>query len=215
MIKLFHFIFIIFQLYWLLFPKGSWKLMKIMAAHRSVSISCGPTLGMYQEEVSSFDQSSQTISWRQPFHNRVYCPVPDVTFSAIVIKELKMLEINVKNTLTALQRWAAPQWRSQRAMPGMQRKWTSLNSTLRVLGVSDGRSGPAHKLLSKAQFLVIQQSRCKSKFISSFKCSMHHSKNHLEKGTEKKYLPQWHFNMKWVLGLICLFSNWILYLYSI
>uniref|UniRef100_A0A3B3HPP1 Uncharacterized protein n=1 Tax=Oryzias latipes TaxID=8090 RepID=A0A3B3HPP1_ORYLA len=34
----------------------------IMAAHRSVSISCGPTLGMYQEEVSSFDQSSQTIS---------------------------------------------------------------------------------------------------------------------------------------------------------
>uniref|UniRef100_A0A3P9IZA6 Uncharacterized protein n=1 Tax=Oryzias latipes TaxID=8090 RepID=A0A3P9IZA6_ORYLA len=61
----------------------------IMAADRSVSISCGPTLGMYQEE---------------PFHNRVNCPVPEVTFSAIVIKELKILENNVKNRLTALQR---------------------------------------------------------------------------------------------------------------
>uniref|UniRef100_A0A3P9KS97 Enhancer of mRNA-decapping protein 3 n=2 Tax=Oryzias latipes TaxID=8090 RepID=A0A3P9KS97_ORYLA len=70
-----------------------------------VSINCGPTLGMYQGEVSSVDQSSQTISLRQPFHNGVKCPVPEVTFSAIDIKELKILEIikkdNVKNTPTA------------------------------------------------------------------------------------------------------------------
>ncbi|KAF6716865.1 Enhancer of mRNA-decapping protein 3 [Oryzias melastigma] len=69
-----------------------------------VSINCGPTLGMYQGEVSSVDQSSQTISLRQPFHNGVKCPVPEVTFSAIDIKELKILEIkngSVKNTPTA------------------------------------------------------------------------------------------------------------------
>ena len=45
-----------------------------------VSINCGPTLGVYQGEVSSVDQASQTISLRQPFHNGVKCPVPEVTF---------------------------------------------------------------------------------------------------------------------------------------
>lgn len=58
-----------------------------------VSINCGATLGVYQGEVSSVDQTSQTISLRQPFHNGVKCPVPEVTFSAIDIKELKILEI--------------------------------------------------------------------------------------------------------------------------
>uniref|UniRef100_A0A1A8FM54 Enhancer of mRNA-decapping protein 3 n=1 Tax=Nothobranchius korthausae TaxID=1143690 RepID=A0A1A8FM54_9TELE len=58
-----------------------------------VSINCGPTLGVYQGEVSSVDQSSQTISLRQPFHNGVKCPVPEVTFSAIDIRELKILDI--------------------------------------------------------------------------------------------------------------------------
>ncbi|XP_048825280.1 enhancer of mRNA-decapping protein 3-like [Brienomyrus brachyistius] len=58
-----------------------------------VSINCGPTLGVYQGEVSSVDQSSQTISLRQPFHNGIRCPVPEVTFSAMDIKELKILDI--------------------------------------------------------------------------------------------------------------------------
>ncbi|XP_038874170.1 enhancer of mRNA-decapping protein 3-like [Salvelinus namaycush] len=58
-----------------------------------VSINCGETLGVYQGEVSSVDQSSQTISLKQPFHNGVKCPVPEVTFSAMDIKELKVLDI--------------------------------------------------------------------------------------------------------------------------
>ncbi|XP_012697000.1 enhancer of mRNA-decapping protein 3 [Clupea harengus] len=59
-----------------------------------VSINCGPTLGVYQGEVYSVDQSSQTISLRQPFHNGVKCPVPEVTFSAMDIKDLKILNIH-------------------------------------------------------------------------------------------------------------------------
>ncbi|XP_063053140.1 enhancer of mRNA-decapping protein 3 [Engraulis encrasicolus] len=58
-----------------------------------VSINCGPTLGVYQGEVSSVNQTSQTISLRQPFHNGVKCPVPEVTFSAMDIKDLKILNI--------------------------------------------------------------------------------------------------------------------------
>ncbi|XP_041082309.1 enhancer of mRNA-decapping protein 3-like isoform X1 [Polyodon spathula] len=58
-----------------------------------VSINCGETLGVYQGKVSSVDQDSQTISLRQPFHNGMKCPVPEVTFSAMDIKELKILEI--------------------------------------------------------------------------------------------------------------------------
>ncbi|KAM9808293.1 enhancer of mRNA-decapping protein 3 [Neosynchiropus ocellatus] len=63
-----------------------------------VSINCGATLGVYQGEVSSVDQTSQTISLRQPFHNGVKCPVPEVTFSAIDIKELKILDIRYGKT---------------------------------------------------------------------------------------------------------------------
>lgn len=58
-----------------------------------VSINCGLTLGVYQGEVSSVDHASQTISLRQPYHNGVRCPVPEVTFSAMDIKELKFLDI--------------------------------------------------------------------------------------------------------------------------
>lgn len=45
-----------------------------------VSIHCGPALGVYQGQVSSVDQTSQTISLRHPFHNGVKCTVPEVTF---------------------------------------------------------------------------------------------------------------------------------------
>lgn len=45
-----------------------------------VSINCGLTLGIYQGEVSSVDHSSQTISLKQPYHNGVRCPLPEVTF---------------------------------------------------------------------------------------------------------------------------------------
>ncbi|KAM9860971.1 enhancer of mRNA-decapping protein 3-like [Aulostomus maculatus] len=58
-----------------------------------VSINCGLTLGVYQGEVSSVDQAGQTISLRQPYHNGVRCPVPEVTFSSMDIKELKFLDI--------------------------------------------------------------------------------------------------------------------------
>ncbi|XP_070692324.1 enhancer of mRNA-decapping protein 3-like [Pempheris klunzingeri] len=62
-----------------------------------VSINCGLTLGVYQGEVCSVDHASQTISLRQPYHNGVRCPVPEVTFSAMDIKELKFLDI--QNTI--------------------------------------------------------------------------------------------------------------------
>nr|XP_055030755.1 enhancer of mRNA-decapping protein 3-like isoform X2 [Misgurnus anguillicaudatus] len=58
-----------------------------------VSINCGFTLGVYQGEVSAVDPNLQSISLRQPFHNGVRCLVPEVTFSAIDIKELKILEL--------------------------------------------------------------------------------------------------------------------------
>lgn len=61
-----------------------------------VSIDCGATLGVYQGEVSSVDHSSQTISLKHPYHNGVKCPVPEVTFSAMDIKELKFLDIQNK-----------------------------------------------------------------------------------------------------------------------
>uniref|UniRef100_A0A673YG15 Lsm14-like N-terminal domain-containing protein n=1 Tax=Salmo trutta TaxID=8032 RepID=A0A673YG15_SALTR len=51
-----------------------------MAADRLgglVLINCGATPGAYQGVVSPVDQSSRTISLRQPFHNGVKCPVPD------------------------------------------------------------------------------------------------------------------------------------------
>ncbi|XP_068131778.1 enhancer of mRNA-decapping protein 3 isoform X2 [Hyperolius riggenbachi] len=58
-----------------------------------VSINCGDTLGVYQGRVSAVDQLSQTISLTQPFHNGVKCLVPEVTFRAGDIVDLKILEI--------------------------------------------------------------------------------------------------------------------------
>ncbi|XP_040824280.1 enhancer of mRNA-decapping protein 3 [Ochotona curzoniae] len=58
-----------------------------------VSINCGESLGVYQGRVSAVDQISQTISLTRPFHNGVKCLVPEVTFRAGDITELKILEI--------------------------------------------------------------------------------------------------------------------------
>ncbi|XP_030876708.1 enhancer of mRNA-decapping protein 3 [Leptonychotes weddellii] len=58
-----------------------------------VSINCGDSLGVYQGRVSAVDQISQTISLTRPFHNGVKCLVPEVTFRAGDITELKILEI--------------------------------------------------------------------------------------------------------------------------
>ncbi|XP_078541264.1 enhancer of mRNA-decapping protein 3 [Lissotriton helveticus] len=58
-----------------------------------VSINCGATLGVYQGRVSAVDQPNQTISLTQPFHNGVKCLIPEVTFRAGDITELKILEI--------------------------------------------------------------------------------------------------------------------------
>ncbi|XP_043837530.1 enhancer of mRNA-decapping protein 3 isoform X2 [Dromiciops gliroides] len=58
-----------------------------------VSINCGDSLGVYQGRVSAVDQVSQTISLTRPFHNGVKCLVPEVTFRAGDITELKILEI--------------------------------------------------------------------------------------------------------------------------
>ncbi|KAM4036754.1 enhancer of mRNA-decapping protein 3 isoform 1-T3 [Anomaloglossus baeobatrachus] len=60
-----------------------------------VSINCGDILGVYQGRVSAVDQLNQTISLTQPFHNGVKCLVPEVTFRAGDIVELKILEIPV------------------------------------------------------------------------------------------------------------------------
>ncbi|XP_034054478.1 enhancer of mRNA-decapping protein 3-like [Gymnodraco acuticeps] len=57
-----------------------------------VSINCGLTLGVYQGSVSSVDHRNQTISLKLPFHNGVRCSLPEVTFSARDIKELKILD---------------------------------------------------------------------------------------------------------------------------
>uniref|UniRef100_A0A3Q4MH56 Enhancer of mRNA-decapping protein 3 n=1 Tax=Neolamprologus brichardi TaxID=32507 RepID=A0A3Q4MH56_NEOBR len=66
-----------------------------------VSIDCGATLGVYQGEVSSVDRVSQTISLKHPYHNGVKCPVPEVTFSAMDIKDLKFLDIQNKVNKTS------------------------------------------------------------------------------------------------------------------
>lgn len=58
-----------------------------------MSINCGDSLGVYQGRVSAVDQVSQTISLTRPFHNGVKCLVPEVTFRAGDITELKILEI--------------------------------------------------------------------------------------------------------------------------
>ncbi|XP_072258296.1 enhancer of mRNA-decapping protein 3 isoform X2 [Pyxicephalus adspersus] len=58
----------------------------------TVSINCGDTLGVYQGRVSAVDQLNQTISLTQPFHNGVKCLVPEVTFRAGDIIDLKILE---------------------------------------------------------------------------------------------------------------------------
>ncbi|KAM8973450.1 enhancer of mRNA-decapping protein 3 isoform 2-T2 [Pelodytes ibericus] len=65
-----------------------------------VSINCGNTLGVYQGCVSAVDQLNQTISLTQPFHNGVKCLVPEVTFRAGDIVELKILEIPFDNQHT-------------------------------------------------------------------------------------------------------------------
>ncbi|XP_041799540.1 enhancer of mRNA-decapping protein 3-like [Chelmon rostratus] len=72
-----------------------------------VSINCGLTLGVYQGEVSSVDHASQTISLRQPYHNGTRCPVPEVTFSATDIKELKFLDIQNTTNKPSTDRRAA------------------------------------------------------------------------------------------------------------
>ncbi|XP_063305377.1 enhancer of mRNA-decapping protein 3 isoform X2 [Pelobates fuscus] len=65
-----------------------------------VSINCGNTLGVYQGRVSAVDQLNQTISLTQPFHNGVKCLVPEVTFRAGDIVDLKILEIPVDSPRT-------------------------------------------------------------------------------------------------------------------
>uniref|UniRef100_A0A672I0R8 Enhancer of mRNA-decapping protein 3 n=1 Tax=Salarias fasciatus TaxID=181472 RepID=A0A672I0R8_SALFA len=75
-----------------------------------VSIFCGETLGVYQGEVSSVDRTSQTISLKQPYHNGVRCPVPEVTFSAMDIKDLKFLDFQkTASKLSSVQGAAATQ----------------------------------------------------------------------------------------------------------
>nr|XP_005163111.1 enhancer of mRNA-decapping protein 3 isoform X2 [Danio rerio] len=85
-----------------------------------VSIHCGPTLGVYQGEISSVDQTSQTISLRNPFHNGVKCTVPEVTFSAMDIKDLKILEIS-KNSIE-VSKQNGPESSSITLMPHVGRK---------------------------------------------------------------------------------------------
>ncbi|XP_056307852.1 enhancer of mRNA-decapping protein 3 isoform X2 [Danio aesculapii] len=85
-----------------------------------VSIHCGPTLGVYQGEISSVDQTSQTISLRNPFHNGVKCTVPEVTFSAMDIKDLKILEIS-KNSIE-VSKQNGPNSSSTTLMPHSGRK---------------------------------------------------------------------------------------------
>ncbi|XP_043933135.1 enhancer of mRNA-decapping protein 3 isoform X2 [Protopterus annectens] len=61
-----------------------------------VSIDCGEGLGVYQGRVSLVDPNCQTIALTEPFHNGKKYSMPEVTFSALNIKELKILEIPVQ-----------------------------------------------------------------------------------------------------------------------
>uniref|UniRef100_A0A3P9LCX9 Enhancer of mRNA-decapping protein 3 n=1 Tax=Oryzias latipes TaxID=8090 RepID=A0A3P9LCX9_ORYLA len=74
-----------------------------------VSINCGVMLGIYQGEVSSVDHASQTISLKQPYRNGVRCPVPEVTFSAMDIKELKFLDIQNTVNKTSTEQGCTPE----------------------------------------------------------------------------------------------------------
>ncbi|XP_045889251.1 enhancer of mRNA-decapping protein 3-like [Micropterus dolomieu] len=95
-----------------------------------VSINCGLTLGVYQGEVSSVDHASQTISLRQPYHNGIRCPVPEVTFSAMDIKELKILDIqNTVNKPISVQGAAAEAGSISSGRHGQSNRITSTHAT--------------------------------------------------------------------------------------
>ncbi|XP_071393945.1 enhancer of mRNA-decapping protein 3-like [Centroberyx affinis] len=85
-----------------------------------VSINCGLTLGVYQGEVASVDQARQTISLRQPYHNGIRCPVPEVTFSATDIKELKFLDIQNSSNKTSVGQGAGTEHSSMPSGHGGQ-----------------------------------------------------------------------------------------------
>ncbi|XP_006817169.1 enhancer of mRNA-decapping protein 3-like [Saccoglossus kowalevskii] len=57
-----------------------------------VSLHCGDILGTYQGHVSMVDKTQQTISLQKAFRNGVKCTVPELTISAIDIKDLKLLK---------------------------------------------------------------------------------------------------------------------------
>ncbi|KAM3877387.1 enhancer of mRNA-decapping protein 3-like isoform 2-T2 [Diretmus argenteus] len=94
-----------------------------------VSINCGPALGVYQGEVSSVDQGSQTISLRQPFHNGVRCSVPEVTFRAMDIKELKFLDIQSSANKTSVGQGAAKEPTSTSSGHSDQNRGTHSHAT--------------------------------------------------------------------------------------
>ncbi|KAM3625000.1 uncharacterized protein V6R79_005387 [Siganus canaliculatus] len=115
-----------------------------------VSINCGLTLGVYQGEVSSVDHASQTISLRLPYHNGVRCPIPEVTFSAMDIKELKILDIQTAANKSSSGQAAAAETSSTPSAPHGQTTRvphplvTSNNSHPSTAPVTILRRGPSN-----------------------------------------------------------------------
>ncbi|KAM4748324.1 enhancer of mRNA-decapping protein 3 [Rhinophrynus dorsalis] len=106
-----------------------------------VSINCGDTLGVYQGCVSSVDQANQTISLTQPFHNGVKCLVPEVTFRAGDIAELKILEIPVENRKYANTLLYDHTTTSHQNGTGKQKPTVALSSAQNIPRRAEGRGG--------------------------------------------------------------------------
>ncbi|CAH1253706.1 EDC3 [Branchiostoma lanceolatum] len=56
-----------------------------------ISVDCGSALGVYQGRVIRVNKEEQTITLRDSFRNGLKCQVPEITLSAIDIKDLKIL----------------------------------------------------------------------------------------------------------------------------
>ncbi|XP_071424147.1 enhancer of mRNA-decapping protein 3 [Pithys albifrons albifrons] len=143
-----------------------------------VSINCGESLGVYQGRVSAVDQVSQTISLTRPFHNGVKCLVPEVTFRAGDITELKILEIPGPGDS---RKCGDPQQMETGIIPGVGcQVGPSQNGTGKVLKKPISSSAPQNiprKTDLKNQDIIISPQQ---------QCSKSYMDRHLETLTQSK-----------------------------
>uniref|UniRef100_A0A803W8Q1 Enhancer of mRNA-decapping protein 3 n=1 Tax=Ficedula albicollis TaxID=59894 RepID=A0A803W8Q1_FICAL len=131
-----------------------------------VSINCGESLGVYQGRVSAVDQVSQTISLTRPFHNGVKCLVPEVTFRAGDITELKILEIPGPGD----SRQCGDSQQMDTAMPGVGcQVGPSQNGTGKVLKKPMSSSAPQNiprrPDMKSQELLISPQQQCSKSYM--------------------------------------------------